>query len=99
MSTKNRRGGEGWVDNNILNFLSVLYLIKNVTFLFIFTRICLLIKSKKLHFGQSFLFIKLLYWSESFVTRPETELISQFLLVQISSTKFQSICFTMKIWE
>ena len=42
-------------------------------------------------------FIELLYWSENFVTRPETELISQFLVIQISSTKFQSMCFTMKL--
>ena len=27
----------------------------------------------------------------------KTELISQFLVVQISSTEFQSMCFTMKI--
>ena len=37
---------------------------------------------------QSFVIHGLLYWFESFVTRPETELISQFLVVQISSTKF-----------
>ena len=48
---------------------------------------------KKLHFGQLFLFVsvsfvihRLLYWFESFGTRPETEHISQFLVVQISST-------------
>ena len=33
--------------------------------------------------------MELLYWSESFVTRPETELNSQFLIFQIISTKFQ----------
>ena len=37
--------------------------------------------------------MELLYWSEGFVTRPETELISQVLVVQINSTKFRSMCF------
>ena len=42
---------------------------------------------------QSFLIHRLLYWFEIFVIRPETALISQFLVVQISSAKFQSMCF------
>ena len=67
-------------DNNILTFLCY-WLDKKCHF-------------KKLHFGQFFLFVfvrfvihRLLYWFESFGTRPETDLISQFLVVQISSTK------------
>ena len=48
----------------------------------------------------NFVIHRLLYWFESFVTRPETELISQFIVVQISSTKFPSMCFnSMKIKE
>ena len=68
-------------DNGILAFYAT-GSTKNATF-------------KKLHFAQFFLFVfvkfvidGLLYWFESFVTRPETELISQLLVVKISSTKF-----------
>ena len=38
--------------------------------------------------------------TKSFVNRPETEHTSQFLVVQISSSNFQSMWFNaMKIWE
>ena len=49
-----KNGGKNRVaDNNILPFFVLLYSIKNATFLFNLTRVCLFIKSEKLHFEQS----------------------------------------------
>ena len=49
-----------------------------------------------IRFCTASLFIEVFYWFESLVIRPETELILQFLMVQYF-TKFQSMCFIMKI--
>ena len=46
---------------------------------------------------SSFVIHRILYWFESFIIRPETEFISQFLVVQISPAKFQSMCFNSLI--
>ena len=69
-------------DNNIFKFLCYWLDKKNATL-----KNCILC-NLFYSYLLSFVIHRLLYWFESFVTRPEMELISQLLLVQISSTKF-----------
>ena len=85
-------------DNNILTFCPTVLDKKMPLSCLFFTCVCLFIELKKLHFAQFFLsvFVKF-HNSQSFFTETEAELILQFSVAQVSSAKFQSMCFTMKI--
>ena len=93
MATKNK-GVEGWMTTifcpAVLNKmqLSCLFL----------TRVCLFIELTKLQFGQFLLFV-FVKFRKSYrdCLMKQKQLILQFLVVQISSAKFQSMCFTLKI--
>ena len=84
-------------DNSISTFLLFYSIKMSLSSVFLHSFVCLCIDLEKLHFGQLclFVFVKLLNL-QNFFTGLKA-LSPGHLVVQMSSTKFQSMSFTMKI--